>query len=152
MKTCSVCNKQAEAQKANREWLKIDLVWFCPRCYTRKMRDKLLNRFVSNSGSVQRLSEVINFLFIALIVFCSFQAWHFLLQETELHYILSLKIFAGILFVLAFQTPDEFLVLLVGATISVLVLWYADSKMNNCLLYTSPSPRDGLLSRMPSSA
>ena len=27
---------------------------------------------------------------------------------------------------------------------------YTDS--NNCLLYTSPSPRDGLLSRMPSSA
>ena len=26
-------------------------------------------------------------------------------------------------------------------------VWY-----NNCLLYTSPSPRDGLLSRMPSSA
>ena len=26
------------------------------------------------------------------------------------------------------------------------------SKDNNCLLYTSPSPRDGLLSRMPSSA
>ena len=25
-------------------------------------------------------------------------------------------------------------------------------KLNNCLLYTSPSPRDGLLSRMPSSA
>ena len=25
-------------------------------------------------------------------------------------------------------------------------------KINNCLLYTSPSPRDGLLSRMPSSA
>ena len=24
--------------------------------------------------------------------------------------------------------------------------------MNTCLLYTSPSPRDGLLSRMPSSA
>ena len=24
--------------------------------------------------------------------------------------------------------------------------------INNCLLYTSPSPRDGLLSRMPSSA
>ena len=23
---------------------------------------------------------------------------------------------------------------------------------NNCLIYTSPSPRDGLLSRMPSSA
>ena len=28
-------------------------------------------------------------------------------------------------------------------------LW---NQYNNCLLYTSPSPRDGLLSRMPSSA
>ena len=26
------------------------------------------------------------------------------------------------------------------------------SRIENCLLYTSPSPRDGLLSRMPSSA
>ena len=26
------------------------------------------------------------------------------------------------------------------------------STYNSCLLYTSPSPRDGLLSRMPSSA
>ena len=26
------------------------------------------------------------------------------------------------------------------------------SKLRSCLLYTSPSPRDGLLSRMPSSA
>ena len=29
---------------------------------------------------------------------------------------------------------------------------FALDKVNNCLLYTSPSPRDGLLSRMPSSA
>ena len=28
----------------------------------------------------------------------------------------------------------------------------ADTLRENCLLYTSPSPRDGLLSRMPSSA
>ena len=27
-----------------------------------------------------------------------------------------------------------------------------DSLLRHCLLYTSPSPRDGLLSRMPSSA
>ena len=27
-----------------------------------------------------------------------------------------------------------------------------ESNYNTCLLYTSPSPRDGLLSRMPSSA
>ena len=26
------------------------------------------------------------------------------------------------------------------------------AQVRNCLLYTSPSPRDGLLSRMPSSA
>ena len=30
--------------------------------------------------------------------------------------------------------------------------FYKISNVNNCLLYTSPSPRDGLLSRMPSSA
>ena len=29
---------------------------------------------------------------------------------------------------------------------------YFAAKKENCLLYTSPSPRDGLLSRMPSSA
>ena len=29
---------------------------------------------------------------------------------------------------------------------------YTYDKYNDCLLYTSPSPRDGLLSRMPSSA
>ena len=33
----------------------------------------------------------------------------------------------------------------------VLQLWPA-YQYSNCLLYTSPSPRDGLLSRMPSSA
>ena len=29
---------------------------------------------------------------------------------------------------------------------------FIDVYMTSCLLYTSPSPRDGLLSRMPSSA
>ena len=29
---------------------------------------------------------------------------------------------------------------------------FSDTKPYTCLLYTSPSPRDGLLSRMPSSA
>ena len=29
---------------------------------------------------------------------------------------------------------------------------FGEALINNCLLYTSPSPRDGLLSRMPSSA
>ena len=35
-------------------------------------------------------------------------------------------------------------------------MWYTQDRFkpapNHCLLYTSPSPRDGLLSRMPSSA
>ena len=32
------------------------------------------------------------------------------------------------------------------------ILNCSDSEYDSCLLYTSPSPRDGLLSRMPSSA
>ena len=32
------------------------------------------------------------------------------------------------------------------------ICWYSRGLYNTCLLYTSPSPRDGLLSRMPSSA
>ena len=32
------------------------------------------------------------------------------------------------------------------------VVGYIGLSPNSCLLYTSPSPRDGLLSRMPSSA
>ena len=34
----------------------------------------------------------------------------------------------------------------------VVELWLLLNRRNTCLLYTSPSPRDGLLSRMPSSA
>ena len=42
-----------------------------------------------------------------------------------------------------------------GTTATALVFRYLfrlSSKVEYCLLYTSPSPRDGLLSRMPSSA
>ena len=35
---------------------------------------------------------------------------------------------------------------------SALIRMYMLPNMNICLLYTSPSPRDGLLSRIPSSA
>ena len=37
-------------------------------------------------------------------------------------------------------------------TKEVSVCFFGDGTTNICLLYTSPSPRDGLLSRMPSSA
>ena len=40
----------------------------------------------------------------------------------------------------------------VGAVGVGAVVWPLVDQMNPCLLYTSPSPRDGLLSRMPSSA
>src|SRR5680860_1803864 len=41
---------------------------------------------------------------------------------------------------------QRILLVLIGMTAGQAVVWYT------CLLYTSPSPRDGLLSRMPSSA
>ena len=36
--------------------------------------------------------------------------------------------------------------------VGVVSTWNEAAPCNICLLYTSPSPRDGLLSRMPSSA
>ena len=39
-----------------------------------------------------------------------------------------------------------------GHHVPVTVLKLDDVQVVACLLYTSPSPRDGLLSRMPSSA
>ena len=45
------------------------------------------------------------------------------------------------------------IVLVVSDNFSAKGLDYANkSKINSCLLYTSPSPRDATLSRMPSSA
>ena len=38
------------------------------------------------------------------------------------------------------------------APVVVSQVWYKVGSSYDCLLYTSPSPRDGLLSRMPSSA
>ena len=35
---------------------------------------------------------------------------------------------------------------------NVMMYWLTDSAASSCLLYTSPSPRDATLSRMPSSA
>ena len=40
----------------------------------------------------------------------------------------------------------------VGSTVNVNETERNINQFNTCLLYTSPSPRDGLLSRMPSSA
>ena len=39
-----------------------------------------------------------------------------------------------------------------GAVVVVQEIFGVNSHIRSCLLYTSPSPRDGLLSRMPSSA
>ena len=40
----------------------------------------------------------------------------------------------------------------VNLSLATVLLWGTVYHFLNCLLYTSPSPRDGLLSRMPSSA
>ena len=47
--------------------------------------------------------------------------------------------------------------LIVATLIALVIVWFFEKKIPmmpliSCLLYTSPSPRDGLLSRMPSSA
>ena len=53
--------------------------------------------------------------------------------------------------------PDSVLGLATGSSpigiYEQLIKWYNKGDVDfGCLLYTSPSPRDGLLSRMPSSA
>ena len=59
----------------------------------------------------------------------------------------------------ALRPARERLILLVAAVVLLAYVWFMlafetleASQASTCLLYTSPSPRDGLLSRMPSSA
>ena len=49
-------------------------------------------------------------------------------------------------------SPDGKGTLEIKRGIEVGHIFQLGNKYSNCLLYTSPSPRDGLLSRMPSSA
>ena len=48
--------------------------------------------------------------------------------------------------------PGQTLLLPAGATFTGNFVLPKKAETSTCLLYTSPSPRDGLLSRMPSSA
>ena len=48
--------------------------------------------------------------------------------------------------------PEGVEVLVGGPDAEKFVAFVRDARFERCLLYTSPSPRDGLLSRMPSSA
>ena len=50
------------------------------------------------------------------------------------------------------SSNDSDIASLQTATGLILTSGEIDTNINTCLLYTSPSPRDGLLSRMPSSA
>ena len=53
--------------------------------------------------------------------------------------------FLDVRFDVVFESPN-------GSVFTVPGFFAGDGNGNGCLLYTSPSPRDGLLSRMPSSA
>ena len=54
--------------------------------------------------------------------------------------------------VLVFHSPEELLAYVSSTDTHDLVDHPQWEQFQSCLLYTSPSPRDGLLSRMPSSA
>ena len=43
-------------------------------------------------------------------------------------------------------------ILMLIPVVGAVILMFMKDDTEDCLLYTSPSPRDGLLSRMPSSA
>ena len=50
-------------------------------------------------------------------------------------------------------SQTEYERLMFGMLATTIILWLSIVRLElTCLLYTSPSPRDGLLSRMPSSA
>ena len=60
--------------------------------------------------------------------------------------------FCAVLLYLMMGSPDVAFTEAVIGTISTIFFVASLKKIDSCLLYTSPSPRDGLLSRMPSSA
>ena len=71
--------------------------------------------------------------------------------------IFALFVISFLLFLLTNVVPGSpaTAVLDVDASIEEIQSWERDHNLHlpvTCLLYTSPSPRDGLLSRMPSSA
>ena len=77
---------------------------------------------------------------------------------------LKLPLIGGGTFDLAKETPENFTMVVFYrglhcpvcknylGNLAALLSEYEAAGFNVCLLYTSPSPRDGLLSRMPSSA
>ena len=82
-------------------------------------------------------------------------------DETMSHAILDYALDAGVSFIdTADIYPANGVPELVGETENIIGRWMKGrrkdvvlaTKFWACLLYTSPSPRDGLLSRMPSSA
>ena len=53
---------------------------------------------------------------------------------------------------LLYELNDAFDIAMGDSEVKVVILAAKGPHFSACLLYTSPSPRDGLLSRMPSSA
>ena len=62
---------------------------------------------------------------------------------------ISIVLIIGLIFMLAIGMPLGFASAVLAALVMIMKF---EPTLFTCLLYTSPSPRDGLLSRMPSSA
>ena len=54
--------------------------------------------------------------------------------------------------ILSFLIYRKIFMLIILTSLPIILCGYLVAQSGICLLYTSPSPRDGLLSRMPSSA
>ena len=84
----------------------------------------------------------------------------FLVLVISSNYLKTFKIFkieypililSSVLGMMVMMSSNDLMVFYIGLELQSLAL-YVLATFNSCLLYTSPSPRDGLLSRMPSSA
>ena len=69
-------------------------------------------------------------------------------EDTDIPFAVTVYLFLAKNTMLLFKTAERY----IGGFSASLRFIERNSAIEGCLLYTSPSPRDGLLSRMPSSA
>ena len=105
-------------------------------------------------GDGEGFVEVLPLLVVAVAAFVEFGRWVLVVLRVDVLLVDGAAVFDGVLDVVL----GDLVVLLGnlanvgGSCRRVLEAELFGPLIENCLLYTSPSPRDGLLSRMPSSA